>query len=234
MYINLNYKFQAFRKGLTKSIFTIYMERRGNNSNGEYGGQITYGELDEENCYNNELFYVVLSRVFQWQFTVQGSSVKGESDIRRRWIPLRFEVGITVLIMLFQVISDTGTSFVIVPIPVVNVIAEAIDGVLKPDKDKIIRLFALCKAKFEVTFVVNDMYGRGKKVINKQVFCLVRYLVLKEKHLLLTEKDKEGDCRVALGFTNKSIGVLGEPLMRAYCNVHDINYKRIGFARTRS
>lgn len=68
------------------------MDFKGSDSDGEIGGQITYGELDEDNCHNDELFYVKLSRALYWQFTVQGGSVKGENDSGPRRIPLKYEV----------------------------------------------------------------------------------------------------------------------------------------------
>lgn len=68
----------------------------------------------------------------------------------------------------------------------------------------------------------------------KKHYCLERSIVLTDKHLVLTGSDGDGDCGVAMGYTNSNLGILGEPLMRAYCNVHDVDYKRIGFARTKT
>lgn len=91
----------AIDRDLVEPLFTVWIEKKGGNVNGVAGGLIVYGEefVDNSNC-GPIIKYVQLSQAAYWQFTLNAYSF--DKDVSRndqRW----------------QVISDTGTSFIGIP-----------------------------------------------------------------------------------------------------------------------
>ncbi|GMT23081.1 hypothetical protein PFISCL1PPCAC_14378, partial [Pristionchus fissidentatus] len=95
---------------LDQPIFTVYMSRHQQlNMNVDYyqdGGLITFGALDTKNC-AAQVDYVKLSSKTYWQFPLQD-----------------FEIGSFQARTNYQAISDTGTSYLGVPIEIMPQIAK--------------------------------------------------------------------------------------------------------------
>jgi hypothetical protein len=62
-----------------KPIFTIWIKKDGGQTQGENGGQITYGDVDNEHC-AKDITYVSLSSQSLWEFNIEGTGVNGNKD----------------------------------------------------------------------------------------------------------------------------------------------------------
>ncbi|KAK6014882.1 eukaryotic aspartyl protease, partial [Ostertagia ostertagi] len=112
---NVNPPFlRAVDLGLVDPIFTVYLKRLGDLADGSYGGVYTYGGLDKQNC-GEVIAYEKLTAPFFWQFLLRGFSA-GDVTLKTGW----------------EVISDTGTSFNGILVPVANKIAEAFGATYQP------------------------------------------------------------------------------------------------------
>lgn len=62
----------AVELGLVKNpIFTVWLKKDGGQARGENGGQITYGDLDNDHCATN-VTYIPLSSETYWEFNIEG------------------------------------------------------------------------------------------------------------------------------------------------------------------
>lgn len=57
-----------------KPVFSMFLERKGSNANGQAGGLLTLGAIDTQNCDSN-VNYAPLTSLSLWQFSVSGFSV---------------------------------------------------------------------------------------------------------------------------------------------------------------
>uniref|UniRef100_A0A0N4VPE2 Peptidase A1 domain-containing protein n=1 Tax=Enterobius vermicularis TaxID=51028 RepID=A0A0N4VPE2_ENTVE len=99
---------------LNEPLFTVWLARR-DTKEGDVGGIITYGGYDKEHC-GTKIFIVPLTLAAYWQFTITGV---GSQSICTKW----------------DVISDTGTSFIGGPETVVHNLAVALGGVYDSEND---------------------------------------------------------------------------------------------------
>ncbi|VDM23635.1 unnamed protein product [Toxocara canis] len=112
-----------------------------------------------------------------------------------------------------QVISDTGTSFIGAPADVFTMIIKAIGATKDP---------------YGVVVPCNHgEFPNMTLTINGHDYTLT-------SHHYITNTNR---CELAM-FSMNSIGlgpawILGDPFIRAYCNVHDMKNQRIGFARSK-
>nr|CAA96571.1 parasite pepsinogen [Haemonchus contortus] len=179
---------------LVDPIFTVYMKQLGAKAKGQDGGAFTYGGLDSVNC-GQEIAYVDLTRPLYWQFKMEAFSA-GYLSIRKGW----------------EVISDTGTSFMGVPTAIADLVADSYGG----QYDEMFEIYTVdCNAT--VTF--------GMTIGGKQ------YKI--ERKNLVLEEDKDS-CMIAMTPLS-SVGfgpqwILGAPFIRQYCNIHDMRNNTIGFA----
>jgi hypothetical protein len=102
---NVEPPIQQIIKTLDKPLFTVWLDRHVKFSEDVTGGLITYGALDTTNC-ASDFSYVPLSAESWWTFAIDG-----------------FTVGSAVYQQQMQVISDTGTSYLIAPDEIFNDIA---------------------------------------------------------------------------------------------------------------
>ncbi|KAK6021191.1 eukaryotic aspartyl protease [Ostertagia ostertagi] len=185
---------QAVEMGLVDPVFTVFLEHRGYTSS-EYGGIFTYGGLDDVNC-GEVIAYEKLTRAPYWQFHMKAFSA-GYLTIGKGW----------------EVISDTGTSFLGIPEALVEMVADSL-GAYFVEYFGVYRI--RCSAKATFNFTIGD-----------HVYTL-------ETENLVVKYD--GDiCALAI-FPIRSGGfgpqwILGDPFIRQYCNIYDIGNKRIGFAK---
>lgn len=116
-----------------------------------------------------------------------------------------------------QAISDTGSSIVVGPDEIVKKIADSVSAFYS-NKSKCYLID--CKAEYDpVIFEINYMlYYLSKDVLTIDIsfgsnLCL--FGIIGQK------------------VTTSITWVLGDPFIRAYCNIYDIGKKRIGFANTK-
>ncbi|CAJ0560219.1 unnamed protein product, partial [Mesorhabditis spiculigera] len=90
---------------LDDPVFTVVLGHRNNDAGP--AGQITYGAIDTESCTSN-FSWVPLSRAAYWQFTVSKASFGSFSGGP------------------YEVITDTGTSFIGGPVDAITAIVKAL------------------------------------------------------------------------------------------------------------
>lgn len=188
---------RAIDLGLVEApIFTVFLERKGEQS-GVPGGVYTYGGIDTTNC-GPVIAYQPLSTATYWQFKMSEYS-SGKSTSNKGW----------------EVISDTGTSFIAAP----RAFAEHIAKVNDAEYDQ-----------------HNDVYviGCDKKPVLELTIGGGKYTIDSE-NLIVSAGNAQGQCMLALfGMPGQGFGpewILGDPFIRQFCNVHDMGNKRIGFAK---
>ncbi|KAF7631193.1 Peptidase A1 domain-containing protein [Meloidogyne graminicola] len=145
--------FTAYKNGLIKkSIFSVYMHNSKDSERGEYGGEITFGAIDKENCDESSVYWTKAHLSDYWTFKLDGISHAGKS------IKINSNV----------VISDTGSSLISGPKNAVKTIyaslgdiKEVREGILIPcDKEYEPIIFKVGKMEFklgkEVLTIQND------------------------------------------------------------------------------
>ncbi|TKR70226.1 hypothetical protein L596_022276 [Steinernema carpocapsae] len=178
---------------LDKPIFTVWMEEKGNVLN-KRGGLYTYGGFDDAHCSAKDLKYQPLSSATYWQFRMDAASA-GSYSSSQGW----------------DVISDTGTSFIAGPSDVIDGIARAIGAT----NDGFGGYSISCTGGADIVFTIGG---------NKFAIKAHNYVV------------SNGNNQCQLGMSGQDSGgfgpswILGDPWIRQFCNVYDIGQKRIGFA----
>jgi len=180
---------------LTRPLFTVFLAQKGAD-NGVPGGYFTYGGLDAINCQVGNVRYVPLSSQTYWQFPIQG-----------------VQVGSYQQSVVWQVISDTGTSLIGAPQAVVDGVGRAINATFDPA----VGTYTVPCGSTPPDIVIT--IAGGQFAINYRNY-IVPYA---------------GRCIVAMFALNFGTGfgptwIMGDPWIRAYCNIYDIGQARIGFA----
>uniref|UniRef100_A0A914WXS4 Peptidase A1 domain-containing protein n=1 Tax=Plectus sambesii TaxID=2011161 RepID=A0A914WXS4_9BILA len=186
---------QAINMGLLdQPIFTVWLTHRGPVNNVR-GGMITYGALDTTNC-GNVIAYQPLSSATWWQFRMNGVSC-GSYTSSQGW----------------EVMSDTGTSYIGAPASVVQQLARQVGATYVSNY----QTYSIdCNSpKPDIVFTI------GTNSYN-----------LKPENYVVNEG--LGFCEFSF-FTLNGAGffpawILGDPFIRQVCNVYDIGQQRIGFA----
>ncbi|CAO4381653.1 unnamed protein product [Caenorhabditis nigoni] len=184
---------------LDKPIFTVWLEHRGAANNlGGGGGVFTYGALDTTNC-GPVIAYQPLSSATYFQFAAS-----------------KFSLGTYSIAKNYQVISDTGASFIGGPKVVIANLAEALGAQYHSNDDS---YYVLC----------NRNIGTFDIVIGNNIYSIdpINYIIDVGR--------RDGFCVfAAFAFNNFGFGpqwILGDPFIRQYCNVHDLKLQRMGFAK---
>jgi len=182
---------------LDKPLFTVYLQERGNVDNVP-GGVYTYGGLDTDNC-GDVIAYQPLSSATYFQFKMDKIGVNSYSS-SKGW----------------DVISDTGTSFMGGPQDVTDAIANAVGATYD---DYYGTYFIDCNANFGGVSIT--IGGKDYSIDAKQ--------------LIIDAGD--GTCEFAFfPFDFGGYGpawILGDPWIRQYCNIYSFE-KQIGFAAPKS
>ncbi|CAJ0939396.1 unnamed protein product, partial [Mesorhabditis belari] len=185
----------AINQGLLdQPLFTVWLQHRGA-VEGAAGGVFTYGAVDQTNC-GQVIAYQPLSSATYFQFKVDS-----------------FKIGTYTKNQKYDVISDTGTSFLGGPTAVVQGMAKALDAKYN---------------NFEGVYYVDCTKNVGTLDISigGKVYSIdpVNYIV----------PDGKGKCYfAAFPFDFGGFGpawILGDPFIRQFCNIYDIGNKRMGFA----
>jgi hypothetical protein len=184
----------AINQGLLdQPIFTVYLEERGDVDNVP-GGYITYGGLDTTHC-GAVIAYQPLSSATYFQFKIDGVSLGSYSD-NKGW----------------QVISDTGTSFLGGPDGVIDKLAKAAGATYSAQDET---YYIDCKANS----------GDFNIVIGGKTYAI------SSKQMIVDAGNNQ--CYWAAFQMGSGFGlswILGDPFIRQFCNVYDLGNKRIGFA----
>ncbi|EGT60495.1 hypothetical protein CAEBREN_22566 [Caenorhabditis brenneri] len=186
----------AMNQGLLDAnLFTVWLEHKGS-ANDVGGGVFTYGAVDTTNC-GPVIAYQPLSSATYWQF-----------------VATSFKLGSYTNTKNYQVISDTGTSFLGGPKAVIAGLAQALGATYHSDDDS---YYVPCSKNI----------GTLDITIGGNVYSIqpVNYIV----------DVGMGDTCVfaAFAFNNFGFGpawILGDPFIRQYCNIQDMGNQKIGFA----
>jgi len=187
---------------LDAPLFTTWLDLRGLVFGDGQGGLITYGALDTDHC-SPQVDYVPLSSRTYWQFPIQGFSIGSQSNTN-----------------VYQVISDTGTSWIGAPPGAVTQIVNAIGA----QYDSLNQLYYVpCSAAGNLSDLVFNINGNA-------------YPIRSQEYV----EDLElggGNCAVTLfGFgSGGGFGpawILGDTFIRQYCNVYHVGDGTIGFSRS--
>ncbi|CAI2353334.1 unnamed protein product [Caenorhabditis sp. 36 PRJEB53466] len=186
----------AINQGLLdQPIFTVWLEHKGS-ANDVGGGVFTYGALDTTNC-GPIIAYQPLSSATYYQFVATKFSLGSYSSYKN-----------------YQVISDTGTSFLGGPSAVVSGLAGALGATYHSDDDSYYLPCSTSKGTLDIKIGENTYSIKP-----------VNYII----------DVGMGDTCIfaAFAFNNFGFGpawILGDPFIRQYCNVYDIGQQRMGFA----
>ncbi|KAK6028355.1 eukaryotic aspartyl protease, partial [Ostertagia ostertagi] len=186
---------QAIDLGLVDPVFTVFLKHRGFRAQGEFGGVFTYGGLDDVNC-GEVIAYEKLTLAAYWQFHMNAFSA-GYLAVKKGW----------------EVISDTGTSFLGIPAAIAAMAADSFGARF----NRFYEIYEIrCGANVTFNLTIGD------KVYTLEAENLVVHLA-------------DQFCVIAMypmsygGFGPQWI--LGDPFLRQFCNIHDIGNKQIGFAK---
>ncbi|EYC31175.1 hypothetical protein Y032_0004g1998 [Ancylostoma ceylanicum] len=135
---------QAIRKGLLdQPIFTVFLKRTRSEDNG-YGGMITYGGFDFENC-EQPVTYEPVDSVMYWQVRLLGVSAGEYFMVSDAW----------------KAELDTATSFIRGPAAIISAIAKELGAQYDLSNDL---YFIECDAPAAVKFLIGTMqYTVGAK-----------------------------------------------------------------------
>ncbi|VDL74491.1 unnamed protein product [Nippostrongylus brasiliensis] len=179
---------------LDQPLFTVWMEHRGK-LEGAAGGIFTYGAVDAKNC-GPVTAYQPLSSATYYQF-VMASIALGSAKSTKS----------------YQVISDTGTSFIGGPKTVTDQLAAAAGAKYSAVEES-------------YTIACNAKPADIQITIGSHTYSIdpVNYIV----------SAGTNKCLFAMfPFEFGGFGpawILGDPFIRQYCQIYDIGQKRIGFA----
>jgi len=109
----------------------------------------------------------------------------------------------------YKAITDTGTSIIVAPGKIVRIFA-AVIGAQEYNGS----FFLSCKKKFEFKLKIG-----GKTYI------------ISSEDLLMDNKD--GYCELLMVAGDFDFWILGDPWIRAYCQVHDAKDMKVGFAKSK-
>ncbi|ETN79031.1 eukaryotic aspartyl protease [Necator americanus] len=198
---------RAYKLGLVEPVFTVYLKGGSFESNGEFGGVYTYGGLDPEHC-EDDIHYVPIIKAAYWEF--RGILKDTELEMER------YTIGQQTNDYGWNVISDTGSSFIGVMEYVSQQVAKEVNATYFPEEN---RFYIDCNAKVNMTLTIG---GRDYTIETKNLIMEV----------------EEGKCLITMYPVYFSmftpLWILGDPFIKQYCNIHDMGAQRIGFARAKS
>ncbi|KAI6173710.1 Peptidase A1 domain-containing protein [Aphelenchoides besseyi] len=193
-------------KKLENPIYTIFLDKIGGDEH-KPGGEIYFGGFDTTYCTKN-ITYVPLTTTNYWQFKADKIVVAGKVGENE----MLLMCSIQELYRNLQVVSDTGTSSLVMPRADFKQVMKAIG---LPAKSRGLP-YVPCKLKFILEIWINNVQH-----------------TLTAQELMVRYSD---GCVLEIDITewqDDKTWVLGDPFCRSYCTVHDLGKRRIGFARAK-
>jgi len=187
---------------VTNPLFTVYMETASNSeADAPVGGVYTFGDVDTINC-GAVIDWVPLFNETWWEFTIDNCTV-GTTNVSTD---------------PSQVVSDTGTSLLVGDKALVKVVAKAAGA-------KYYSKYGLylikCDATYDpISFSINGrIYNITSDFLNMDVG-------IKQDNWCLFGAAPMDGLKDDLGLD----WVLGDPFIRAFCQIYDVGNYRLGLA----
>lgn len=199
---------EAVQEGLMdRPIFTTYLSKcQGTNC--ADGGLITFGDIDRENCGEVEAWANVVPGSIHWTFYFDGLKVNGKHVTGAN-----------------HGITDTGSSDLFIPHSAAKMIAREVGARSDGGGTLLIR----CSARFKITLIVG---GKNFDITNEQL--VLPTPGTSSCRLTIVGQDDDmwlfGDPLIRLNYSFKHLSIV---TFRSYCQVHDVQQKRVGFAPSR-
>lgn len=171
-------------------LFSVYLRRMP----GElYGGEITFGGIDASR-YLGDLHYVPLSKVGYWQFEMSSVSV-GSRQVTEK----------------FEVILDTGTSFILLPIDLFEQLQIAIGAIIVNGSSVV---------SCQMTNLQDVHFHVGEK----------KFTLSPADYVVKLETPSKTICVAGFMPIFESFWVLGDIFLTRVYSVFDADAKRVGIA----
>ncbi|VDK51745.1 unnamed protein product [Anisakis simplex] len=184
---------------LDKRVFTVWLHPMNSGINYGPAGIFTYGGVDSHNCEGN-VVYQPLSSDAHWQFTMKSISFGTYRSNATS----------------YEVLSDTGSSYIEGPFVMINSIAKKLGATYDPTYDL---FFSNCSG-----FTKNIKIEIGDHT----------YEIEPTNYIL---QGTEGICMLMLHpIDGMGLGpqvFLGTPFIRQYCHIYDVDNKQIGFSKAK-
>jgi hypothetical protein len=199
---------QNAQSQLTQPIFSVWLDRHVKPSAGVAGGSITFGSLDSTHC-DAAWNYVPLAVEAWWTFRIDSFAVG----------TVYSEPGPQI------VISDTGTSFLGMPL---KPFTQLVTAVAAKNIGKYVTGYDEWVVPCDATGLPNITFTIGG----------IAYNIPPAQYVLDLEFGNN-QCAIAAFSTGDSTDtnnpynpqwILGDPFIRTFCNVYDVGNSRIGFA----
>lgn len=187
------------QKLITEPIFSVWMKTTL--SDGEVGGEIIFGGVDTTK-YTGDFTYLPVTKQGYWQITMDGVSVGSKT--------IKPSGG-------YQVISDTGTSFLVGPETVIDALAQQIPGVQYTQGAYIID----CSVDKSTLPDMNFIFG-GKS-----------FAVPAVDYVIEIKQPGADVCLIAMqgGNAGGIDWILGDTWIRGWYHIFDFGQNRVGLAK---
>ncbi|KAL6437984.1 hypothetical protein ACFW04_004344 [Cataglyphis niger] len=183
--------YNMVQQGLVeKPMFSFYLNRQDSSEVGE----LLLGGVDPDH-YVGELNYVPITRKAYWQFTMDSMSI-----------------GNTRVTSSCQAIADTGTSLIVGPSYVIDVINQY----LRADNNGIVDCSLLDKF-LPINIVLNG----------------VTYTLTPDEYIIQEKENGYVTCISGFSGSNSDLWILGDVFLRPYYSVYDLGNNQVGFARAK-
>lgn len=190
------------KKLIENPIFSVWMEKARDTAGG-IAGEILFGGIDSTK-YTGNITYHPVSKKGYWQMTMESFSIKGQTSAPSKG---------------FQVISDTGTSFITMPLDEAIMVVKAMPPGTQVDADSGIIVLPSCESVNDVPDLIFQFDGKKYHVtgydytIKIQQFCIVGIQAADEGSIDM---------------------ILGDSFIRTWYQVYDFGNDRVGFAEAYS
>jgi len=190
----------AMQNGVfAQSLFTAYLATKPN-SNGQTGGQITFGALDTTNC-GPVMGYAPLTNLGYWQFNITAVGAG------TTWYSVAQQ----------GALSDTGTTNIAGPLALVQQIYAAVGATYNA-------------ASKSATVPCNAQYPNVNLWINGVNYALTYKVLTMGYSATNTGTCPFAITPLTVDAGSAIQWLLGDPFIRQFCNIYDVGNQRMGFA----
>ncbi|RCN34672.1 eukaryotic aspartyl protease [Ancylostoma caninum] len=200
---NVTTPIQRILSELDKPIFTVWLDRKVNVSEGGDAGVITFGGFDDDHC-ESDVDYVPLSAETYWQFSIDGYAISSHKGHKKA-----------------EAISDIGTLWIGAPQNVIDNVAD----VTNADYDFFHGVYTVPCDNMDTLPPLNITINGKEYSIPSSEYVLDLGFDDGSCALTFFAMDDSN------GFG--STWILGDTFIRTFCNVYDVGAKQIGFAKAK-